>query len=559
MTTTLVALYDDVRTAHQVVDDLHNHNFERDNISLIARDADSRYASYTESYEGDNDAAEGAGIGAVIGGIGGLLVGLGALAIPGVGPVVAAGPIVAGLTGAGVGAVAGGIVGALVDMGLPEEEAHHYAEGVRRGGTLVSVQVVDDQVNEAIDIMESHRPVDINNRATAWRESGWTRFDHNREPMTRNDIEREYKRHGVNIDGNGHRSNDFTSHSRDGAIIDEIVEEEHPRRSETATLTARSADSIDIDVVEEDVKVGKRQVERGGIRVRKYLVEEPVEEQVTLEETRVNVERRPVDRPASQADFDTFEEGTLELTETAEELVVSKEARVTEEIHVSKEHRQHTETVHETARRTEVDIEEVGDGHRRGFDDFDSNFRQHHKATFGESGENFDYYAPAYRHGYDLNNDGRYQGREWNDIEANARNDWMTRYEKQHGAAWEDVSDAVQHGWRQSRGSANRRNDIGDYEPDFRRHYETTFDKQDRDYDYYAPAYRYGYELAGNAQYHNRSWNDIEANARNDWASRYQSDTGAPWDDIRDAVRHGWDRTRTGANQRELAAKSARH
>jgi hypothetical protein len=206
MARTVVALYDDFTTANDVVRDLVDHGFAREDISLMASDAAGEYGRYLSDetqvdYEPSATASAagvGAGIGAVIGGLGGLLVGLGALAIPGIGPVVAAGPLAAalsGLAGAGVGAVAGGVtgglIGALVDMGLPEEEAQYYSEGVRRGGTLLTVQTADHMADQARDVMNRYNPVDLNERVSSWRERGWTGYDPDAEPYEIDEIERE--------------------------------------------------------------------------------------------------------------------------------------------------------------------------------------------------------------------------------------------------------------------------------------------------------------------------------------------------------------------------------
>jgi uncharacterized protein (TIGR02271 family) len=113
-----------------------------------------------------------------------------------------------------------------------------------------------------------------------------------------------------------------------------------------------------IPVVEEELQVGKREVERGGVRVESHVTEKPVEQEVHLREERVHVERRPVDRPVADADK-AFREGTLEVTERAEEVVVGKTARVVEEVVVGKQVEEHTETVRDTVRRTDVDVQEV--------------------------------------------------------------------------------------------------------------------------------------------------------------------------------------------------------
>ncbi len=195
MARTVIALYDDFASANAAVRDLTDNSFPRNDISIVANDASGEYGRYLssknagvpgagESSEAAAGAGVGAGIGAVIGGLGGLLIGLGALTIPGIGPVIAAGPLavaLTGLAGAGAGAVAGGvaggILGALADMGVPRETAQYYAEGVRRGGTLVATRTSDDMAERARDIMNSHNPIDINERAGQWRQSGWSGFN----------------------------------------------------------------------------------------------------------------------------------------------------------------------------------------------------------------------------------------------------------------------------------------------------------------------------------------------------------------------------------------------
>ena len=202
MTRTVVALYDDFNHANAAIRDLVDNGFSRDEISLMASDARNEYSRYvgTTAEVEESGAAQGAGvgagIGAVVGGLGGLLVGLGALTIPGIGPIIAAGPLAAaltGLAGAGAGAVAGGVtgglLGALVDMGIPEDTAQYYAEGVRRGGHLVTVRTADHMSDRAVDLLNRHNPVDINERSTSWREEGWQGFNEQGEPYTRSDVD----------------------------------------------------------------------------------------------------------------------------------------------------------------------------------------------------------------------------------------------------------------------------------------------------------------------------------------------------------------------------------
>jgi len=129
------------------------------------------------------------------------------------------------------------------------------------------------------------------------------------------------------------------------------------------TNTARTANSETrtIPVVEENLNVGKREVERGGARIRSRIVERPVEATVRLREEHVVVNRRPVNRAISDADLQNFQPGEMELTERAEVPVVGKEARVVEEVEIGKNVTEREETVRDTVRRTEVDVDETSD------------------------------------------------------------------------------------------------------------------------------------------------------------------------------------------------------
>ncbi|TPL61301.1 hypothetical protein FJ959_05460 [Mesorhizobium sp. B2-2-4] len=178
---TVTALFDNYDDAADAVGELEASGVPHSNISIIANNSDGWYER--DRSEAAEDAASGAGIGAVVGGAGGLLTGLGVMAVPGVGPVVAAGWLAATATGAVAGAVAGGaaggIIGALTDSGVSENDANVYAEGVRRGGTLVTAKVDDELVPEAEDILGQSSSVDVMERRRAYEADGWTGFDVN--------------------------------------------------------------------------------------------------------------------------------------------------------------------------------------------------------------------------------------------------------------------------------------------------------------------------------------------------------------------------------------------
>ncbi len=185
---TLSRVYDTYSQAREVVGALDAAGVPHDSISLVANKHVS--AEYDDVQEASG-AATGAGLGAVVGGAGGLLAGLGMLAIPGVGPVVAAGWLAATLAGAAAGAAAGGIVGALVDLGVSKDDAEVYSEVIRRGGTLVTVRVEDGMAATAEAILDRYQPIDPLRRRGEYAEAGWTGYDPKADPYTLSDAERD--------------------------------------------------------------------------------------------------------------------------------------------------------------------------------------------------------------------------------------------------------------------------------------------------------------------------------------------------------------------------------
>lgn len=179
---TISGLFDRKSDAMEAIDDLLDRGIPRANIAILANNAGDWYAEDSESEAG---AEAGAGIGALAGGASGLLAGLGLFTIPGIGPVVGAGWLMATAAGAAAGAIlggaAGGFVGWLTGHGVEEEDAHVFAEGLRRGGTLVTVQVDDDLTVAAEAIFLKHR-VDVAARRDKLAAEGWVRFDDHAPP-----------------------------------------------------------------------------------------------------------------------------------------------------------------------------------------------------------------------------------------------------------------------------------------------------------------------------------------------------------------------------------------
>lgn len=199
-----------------------------------------------------------------------------------------------------------GIWGSVKNAFLPDEDRHTYEEGVRRGGFLLTADVDEHSVDAAVGVLESAKTVDIDVRAQQWRSSGW-----------------------------------------------DATPKAMPAMGATSGTTA--GDDV-IQIVEEQLVVGKREVSRGGVRVRTYVTETPVHEQIRLRQETVKVERRPVDRAVTGDD--AFQERTIEMRETAEEAVVGKKQRVVEEVVVSKTADETTQEIEDTVRRTDVEIDD---------------------------------------------------------------------------------------------------------------------------------------------------------------------------------------------------------
>lgn len=204
MVKTIVGSFDDSRAAHRAAEALIDDGFMQQDISVVASNIlgdytpDGRPLMIDEAP--DTGTETGAVAGGMLGGAAGLTVSLVGLAIPGLGPVVAIGPLIAMLTGAGAGAVAGGLIGALTHSGVPQDHASYYAESVRRGGALVSLRADDSRAERAAEILSEHGAIDLDERVMRWRDAGWRGWDGSAKPYSAEEAERERRLYGTHSD-----------------------------------------------------------------------------------------------------------------------------------------------------------------------------------------------------------------------------------------------------------------------------------------------------------------------------------------------------------------------
>ena len=370
---TIAHVYSTYAEAARVVSSLESAGIPHSDISIVSGDKEHTSANHgamtgttgtnTGLTSGDPEqgAATGAGTGAslgtVLGGGAGLLAGIGALAIPGIGPLVAAGWLVAALTGAGVGAAAGGLLGSLTGAGISEADAQTYQEGVSSGGTLVTVRVDDGQAAHVEQVMGMSTGY-AGTAPTGATGTGAMGMTGTAGMMGDTAAVRDTTatRDADMATGTGMGT------TRTSAMDTGVGMTDAATRTTPTSMNTATGDGT-IKVMKEDLVVGKREHDAGGVRVTSHVAETPVQEQVTLHEERVTLERRPVNERVAGVG-DAFADKTIEARATSEEAVVGKEARVVEEIGIKKQAADRVETVRDTVRETKVDVEDTSSATR---------------------------------------------------------------------------------------------------------------------------------------------------------------------------------------------------
>ncbi len=286
--------------------------------------------------------------------------------------------------------------------GIPNDEAGFYAEGLRRGGAIIIARVHDGDAETAAEIMARHNPV---------------RYEDRKDEYLYQEAE-PYKEK-------------------------EMVAERERYADQTAAR---------LKEIEEHMKIGKREVVRGGVRVHKYVETDIEQETLRLREEHIDVDRTRVDRALSPEEADAaFKEETVELTETDEEAVVSKEARVVGEVAVGKDVSYREETVGGEVRATRVEVERTGGSGAASsvtWVDVEPAFREHYGTAYASAGNDYGYYEPAYRYGYEMATDSKFRDRDYNTAEADLRKGYVDRHDE---GLWDETKDAVRHAYNSVR------------------------------------------------------------------------------------------------------------
>ena len=345
-----------------------------------------------------------------------------------------------------------------------DEDTRRYSGAVERGHPVVAVDSDTTRRDRAVEIMSQHNAVDVDVEtegtgsypATGAGFSGTgTDYSTGNERRSSGGYGGTTGATGAGASGTG---TDYSSRKDYPTGNERLSSGDYGRNTDAGAGQTQAGLNTGgtIPVVEEELKVGKRVIQRGGVRVYSRVENVPVQETVRLREENVRVDRRPADRAVNAGDEGLLRDQTIEVTETAEEPVISKSARVVEEVVVGKDVNERAETVRDTVRRTKVDVEPIaGQDARRtaagaatgasgsGYDD-DTDFRRDYQTRYSSSGEPYENYGPAYQFGSRYANDPSYRGSSFEDAEERMKTDYLRN---NPNSSWDRVKGAVRYGW----------------------------------------------------------------------------------------------------------------
>jgi len=336
MAQTVIGMFDDAAEAQRAVQQLTNRGFSRDNIDVTNPGSGSLSSTNTDTHHDEESG-----------------------------------------------------IGKFFRSLFSDDDSDKYAHVAKRSQSLVTVHTQSsEQAEEAADILDDAGAVNVDERAASYGYTGRNSSNFSADNTIGNSgTTGSYAGRADSLTGTSDRGTGTSGYTGGASDLSGTSDRAtgnpgyttgsddlagttgtNDRTTGTSDLASgsydRTTDSSDetnrIPIIEENLEVGKREVQTGGTRIRSRIVERPVEESLRLREENVTVERTPVDRAATSADLHNFTEKEIEMTETAEVPVVSKEARVVEEVSLNKEVNERTETVSDTVRRTEVDVEDLG-------------------------------------------------------------------------------------------------------------------------------------------------------------------------------------------------------
>jgi uncharacterized protein (TIGR02271 family) len=395
--TTVVGVFEDREDARAAIEGLKDAGFSGDAISILSPDkqATQEIAEDTGTHAGSG-AATGALAGGILGGVGGWLVGIGALAIPGIGPFIAAGAFATAIGGAALGAGVGAIAGALVGMGVPEEHAEYYEGEAKAGKTLVTVRA-GDRYDDAQQILRNGGAYDVESRDRSAVATGKPLLETDSRPAS----------------GRG--------------------------ESGDATLQLR----------EEELVANKERVETGQVQIRTDVVSEQRTLDVPVTREEVTIARTPVERRPADGPIDNRGE-SIEVPVREERVELEKRPVVYEEVALGTREVQSTQQVTGTVRREEARIENEGNvpvgtaGATNDWDQAMPAYRQRWQQRNAATDERWEDAEPSYRYGHEMRNQPQYRGRSWSEVEPEMQRDWSQRHPQ---TPWERAKDAVQETW----------------------------------------------------------------------------------------------------------------
>ncbi|WP_068621898.1 YsnF/AvaK domain-containing protein [Paenibacillus tuaregi] len=332
MTKKIVGVFRNEQEATNAIEELKRQGFRADDISIVAKDKrDVSAISDETGTKAPEGVATGAATGGILGGVTGLLAGLGALAIPGIGPIVAAGPIAAALTGAAVGAGTGGLVGGLVGLGIPEDEAEEYDTMINDGRILVMVDAQPGQAGRVYQIFRDNHSLNAHY---------YSRYDQaDAEVQTQDRV-------GTHLS------------ATDTGTMPVYNEKDTVEPSSRADSAYPDKEADKLQLREEQLSVDKNRVKTGEVQVRKEVVEEQKTINVPVSHEEVVIERKPVQDGAS--DQPVGKEEAIRIPVTEEKVEVNKNAVVTGEVEVHKRDVQETQQVQDTVRKEKARVERSG-------------------------------------------------------------------------------------------------------------------------------------------------------------------------------------------------------